>query len=147
MSEWIVDWDRACECLRSVALSQLIRDRFGKIGLRIFNFLLEESPPQVAGGKIAKPAQNCSSACGGRVLIGSSAIRYYATVPLAEAGRGANLQSLHDPDAGALYAITCLQRLSARAVQGSLTYVRLFEIRRFSAVFSFHSFRFRSDTL
>lgn len=46
MSEWIVDWDRACECLRSMALSQFIRDRFGKIGLRIFNLLLEESPPQ-----------------------------------------------------------------------------------------------------
>ena len=47
MSEWIVDWDRACECLRSMALSQLVRDRFGKIGLRIFNLLLEENPPQV----------------------------------------------------------------------------------------------------
>ena len=46
MSEWIVDWDRACECLRRMALSQFIRDRFGKLGLRIFNLLLEESPPQ-----------------------------------------------------------------------------------------------------
>ncbi|CAE7491759.1 polr3c [Symbiodinium natans] len=57
MSEWIVDWDRACECLRSMALSQLVRDRFGKIGLRIFNLLLEENPPQkLEEGQIFKIA-------------------------------------------------------------------------------------------
>ncbi|CAK9109256.1 unnamed protein product [Durusdinium trenchii] len=45
-SEWIVDWAKAGDCLRSLTMSQLIRDRFGQVGLRIFNLLQEGDPPQ-----------------------------------------------------------------------------------------------------
>ena len=45
-AEWRVDWAHAMAFLRRLTLSQLIRDRFGLVGLRIFNLLQEGHPPQ-----------------------------------------------------------------------------------------------------
>merc|ERR1711879_73243 len=45
-SEWVVDWD-ACKQLLKISLTcQVIREQFGVVGLRIFNFLREGQPPQ-----------------------------------------------------------------------------------------------------
>lgn len=45
-TEWLVDTARCAHVLRRLALSQLIRERFGAVGLRIFNLLQDGNPPQ-----------------------------------------------------------------------------------------------------
>lgn len=45
-TEWLVDTTRCAQVLRRLALSQLIRERFGAVGLRIFNLLQDGHPPQ-----------------------------------------------------------------------------------------------------
>jgi len=44
--EWAMDWQGARRLLLSATTSQLIRDQFGTLGLRIFNLLKERNPPQ-----------------------------------------------------------------------------------------------------
>jgi len=44
--EWCVEWQGARRLLLASATSQLIRDQFGTVGLRIFNLLNERTPPQ-----------------------------------------------------------------------------------------------------
>mmetsp|Transcript_34665 Transcript_34665/g.80911 ORF Transcript_34665/g.80911 Transcript_34665/m.80911 type:complete len:524 (+) Transcript_34665:122-1693(+) len=44
--EWVAEWTKASEVLSGVVRSQLLRDRFGEMGLRIFNLLNESTPPQ-----------------------------------------------------------------------------------------------------
>jgi len=46
ISEWCMDWQRARKLLIDAATSQLIRDQFGVVGLRMFNLLNESNPPQ-----------------------------------------------------------------------------------------------------
>jgi len=46
MVEWGVEWVGARRLINNVAISQLLRDQFGTVGLRIFNLLNERSPPQ-----------------------------------------------------------------------------------------------------
>eukprot|EP00435_Cladocopium_sp_Y103_P074572 s105_g49.t1 len=54
-TEWLVDTTRCAQVLRRLALSQLIRERFGAVGLRIFNLLQDGHPPQ--DSKLSEPMQ------------------------------------------------------------------------------------------
>jgi len=44
--EWCVEWQGARRVLLASATSQLVRDQFSTVGLRIFNLLNERNPPQ-----------------------------------------------------------------------------------------------------
>jgi len=46
VEEWTVEWPKARDLLHSVVRSQVLRDRFGEMGLRILNLLNEKDTPQ-----------------------------------------------------------------------------------------------------
>jgi len=44
--EWCIEWQAAKRAVSSAVASQLVRDQFGPVGLRIYNLLNEGHPPQ-----------------------------------------------------------------------------------------------------
>jgi len=86
--EWAVDWKGACLVLKNAVMSSLVRDQFGPLGLRIFNYLSERDVPQKVEEKDI--FSNCMvPASEGREILNTMARRSvisWQEVPRASSG-------------------------------------------------------------